>query len=84
MRNALANLFALAKRDASIEREDVTMHTLGHSFACALLKGGTDVVSIQHLMGHASVETTALYLHVSGEELRGAVERRVLCRWGNE
>lgn len=82
-RNALSHLFARAKRDAGIEREDVTVHTLRHSFACALLKGGTDVVSIQHLMGHASLETTALYLHVSGEELRGAVERHVLCRGGD-
>lgn len=56
------------------------MHTMRHSFACALLRGGTDVVAIQHLLGHASLETTTIYLHVSGEELRDAVGRHVLCR----
>ena len=83
-RNALSHLFMLAKQEAGITREDVTVHTLRHSFACALLKGGTDVVSIQHLLGHCSFETTAVYLHVSGEELRGAVARHILCREGGD
>lgn len=55
------------------------MHTRRHSFAGALLKGGTNAVAIQHLPGHASLETTAIYLHVSGEELREAVSMHVLC-----
>lgn len=55
------------------------MHTLRHSFACALLKGGTNVVAIQQLLGHASLETTSIYLHVSGEEPREAVSSHMLC-----
>ncbi|MEN6548495.1 MAG: tyrosine-type recombinase/integrase [Armatimonadia bacterium] len=81
-RHALYHLFRKAKAQSGIERPEVSVHTLRHSFACALLKGGTNVVAIQQLLGHASLETTSIYLHVSGEELREAVATHVLCGRG--
>jgi len=72
-RHAVQVLFDRCRGQAGIRREGVTIHTLRQSFACALLRGGANLVAIQQLMGHASLDTTSIYLRVTDAELKNAV-----------
>ena len=47
-----------------------TVHTLRHSFATHLVLAGHDIISVQNLLGHLSPDTTAIYVHLTGEQIR--------------
>lgn len=56
-------------------RDDVTPHTLRHSFATHMLRGGMPLRHVQEMLGHANISTTQVYTHLATEHVREAYEK---------
>lgn len=67
--------FNTAIRKANIEH--CRLHDLRHTFATNLVMKGVDLVTLQELLGHKSIEMTRKYLHPTPENKRKAVESLV-------
>ncbi len=61
--NSLQRLLVLARKELNLP--DATPHTLRHSFATHLIEGGASLHTVQHLLGHAYLNTTEIYLHLT-------------------
>ncbi len=64
-KSTVQGAFRSAKFDAGIRKKGVAIRTLRHSYATHLLEAGVNLRVIQQYMGHAQLETTMLYLHLT-------------------
>ncbi len=76
-RNMILIMIKNAAYDAGIKKT-ISPHTLRHSFATALLKGGADLRVIQALLGHEDIGTTEIYTHLETSDLRRAILNIIL------
>ncbi len=71
--NSLKNLFDRYTKISGLSGKGYTIHTLRHTFATRLLSKNVSLVNIKNLMGHRSLESTQIYLHVTGKELEESI-----------
>jgi len=73
--NSLRNLFDRYIKIAGLSGKGYTIHTLRHTFATRLLSKNVSLVNIKNLMGYRSLESTQVYLHVTGKELKESINQ---------
>lgn len=66
-------VMSLTRKDAGILKK-ATFHTLRHSYATHLLEAGVNIKIIQHLLGHNSLRSTMIYLHLTNASQQKSVE----------
>jgi site-specific recombinase XerD len=77
-KKGLMSALRRALAGSHIEKSNVTLHKLRHSFACLLLANGADLHCLQAMLGHTRLDTTGIYLHATAEDLRDAMAKHPL------
>lgn len=70
---AMQDVVANAGKEAGLERS-ISPHVLRHTFATRLLNAGANLRVVQQLLGHASLQTTQIYTHITVDDLTEAIQ----------
>lgn len=62
--------FTRLLKKSGLENKGLSMHKLRHSYATSLVNRGTDIASVQKLLGHSDINTTTIYSHLNMDNLR--------------
>lgn len=66
---------------AKIESKGHSVHTLRHTCATILFKGGTDIRTIQEVLGHSQIDTTKIYTHIYDEDVKKSMLKHPLSKF---
>ncbi|MFZ0926860.1 MAG: tyrosine-type recombinase/integrase [Halobacteriota archaeon] len=68
-------VFSIVKKYGNMAGVNIHPHTLRHSFAINMVRGGTDLRRVQLMLGHTSLSITQVYLQFNDNDLREAYEK---------
>ncbi|MDW7685375.1 MAG: tyrosine-type recombinase/integrase [Bacillota bacterium] len=77
-RRGVQELFERICKKAGVEREKLSVHKLRHTCLTLLMKAGVNLVTLQEIAGHENISTTGIYVHVTRNEVRAAMEKHPL------
>ena len=79
---SVRNMLKKYTKHAGLDR-NITPHMFRHSFATYLIEEGVDISYVQHILGHSSIKTTQIYIHIASKKqaeiLRGMHPRKQMC-----
>ena len=67
--------------EADINNDTYSVHTLRHTCATLLFKAGTDIKTIQEILGHSTVDVTKIYTHLYDKEVEEALQGHPLSQF---
>lgn len=78
---AIEDIVKKAYKKANIDDENYCVHTLRHTCATLMYKAGTDIKTIQEILGHVQIDTTEIYTHLHNKEVMELMYKHPLSKF---